>query len=144
MVFCSPEFFVFFLIVGAAYWALPSRWVRALLPLLSVAYLGYAGWHIGQTTAAAGWTAALAEQPLNGELFWVAAVVLFGSAFAWLRGPDRGRVWLLLAASFYFYASWNAYLACLIFASTLLDYALAHEPGWKATYKDDVAVIYRR
>jgi alginate O-acetyltransferase complex protein AlgI len=34
------------------------------------------------------------------------------------------RVWLLLAASFYFYASWNAWLALLICATTLTDYCL--------------------
>jgi alginate O-acetyltransferase complex protein AlgI len=32
------------------------------------------------------------------------------------------RIWWLLAASFYFYASWNRKLALLIVASTLLDY----------------------
>ncbi len=34
------------------------------------------------------------------------------------------RVWLLLAASFYFYASWNAWLALLICATTLTDYGI--------------------
>src|SRR5262249_7293748 len=37
----------------------------------------------------------------------------------------RPRVWLLLAASFYFYASWNHQLAFIICASTVLDYLLA-------------------
>jgi alginate O-acetyltransferase complex protein AlgI len=37
----------------------------------------------------------------------------------------RPRVWLLLAASFYFYASWNKWLAIIICVSTLLDYVLA-------------------
>ena len=69
---------------------------------------------------------AWANLAAGGELFWVSVVVLFGAGLAWLRGPDRGRVLLLLAASFYFYASWNPYLACLIFVSTILDYFLAH------------------
>jgi alginate O-acetyltransferase complex protein AlgI len=41
-----------------------------------------------------------------------------------LRG-DEMRVWLLLGASFYFYASWSPKLAWLICASTFLDYWLA-------------------
>jgi alginate O-acetyltransferase complex protein AlgI len=40
--------------------------------------------------------------------------------------PWRGaRIWLLLIASFYFYASWNKWLALLISATTILDYLLA-------------------
>lgn len=46
--------------------------------------------------------------------------------------PWRGaRVWLLLAASFYFYASWNKWLAAIIAVSTLLDYCIAR--GMEAT-----------
>jgi alginate O-acetyltransferase complex protein AlgI len=44
----------------------------------------------------------------------------------WATPWARPRVWLLLAASFYFYASWNKWLAMIIFASTTLDYFLAH------------------
>jgi alginate O-acetyltransferase complex protein AlgI len=62
MLFCSPQFCLFFLIVFMAYWALPWRGLR---------------------------------------------------------------VYLLLAASFYFYASWNRWLALLLCASTLTDYILA-------------------
>ncbi len=52
-------------------------------------------------------------------------------ALPWRRGAarpafvltgDEGRVWWLLAASFYFYASWSRPLALLIVASTLVDY----------------------
>lgn len=43
----------------------------------------------------------------------------------WLLPRTRARVWLLLAASFYFYACWNRWLALLIFTSTTLDYFLA-------------------
>ncbi len=35
------------------------------------------------------------------------------------------RVWWLVGASFYFYASWNAQLALLICATTLMDYGIA-------------------
>jgi alginate O-acetyltransferase complex protein AlgI len=62
MLFCSQQFFLFFTLVFAVYWALP--------------------WH-------------------------------------------RVRVWLLLAASFYFYASWNHWLAVLVFASSTMDWAVA-------------------
>ncbi|MBI3861461.1 MAG: MBOAT family protein [Planctomycetia bacterium] len=62
MLFCSERFFLFFLVVFAAYWSMP--------------------WH-------------------------------------------RLRVWLLLLASFYFYASWNQWLAGLICVSTALDYWVA-------------------
>ncbi len=46
-------------------------------------------------------------------------------ALYWALPGRRMRVWLLLGASFYFYASWNKLLALLICASTLLDYLLA-------------------
>jgi alginate O-acetyltransferase complex protein AlgI len=62
VLFCSPEFLLFFTVLFAAYWALPGR------------------------------------QP---------------------------RIWLLLVASFFFYACWNKRLALLISASTVLDYLLA-------------------
>jgi alginate O-acetyltransferase complex protein AlgI len=68
MLFCSQQFCLFFLVVFAAYWALP--------------------WH-------------------------------------------RGRVLLLLAASIYFYACWNHWLALVLCVSTLGDYLLAR--GMEAT-----------
>jgi alginate O-acetyltransferase complex protein AlgI len=37
---------------------------------------------------------------------------------------DEARIWLLLIASFYFYATWSRKLALLIVASTLLDYCI--------------------
>jgi alginate O-acetyltransferase complex protein AlgI len=40
-----------------------------------------------------------------------------------IRG-DEFRVWWLVAASFYFYASWNRKLALLICATTLMDYLI--------------------
>jgi alginate O-acetyltransferase complex protein AlgI len=54
-------------------------------------------------------------------------VVFFAALLAvyWAMPWRRGRVWLLLAASFFFYAKWNQWLAVLICASTVLDYCLA-------------------
>lgn len=43
----------------------------------------------------------------------------------WLLRWQTVRVWLLLGASFYFYASWNKWLALLICVSTTLDYLVA-------------------
>jgi alginate O-acetyltransferase complex protein AlgI len=56
-----------------------------------------------------------------------AYLVFFAGVFAlyWALPWHRARVWLLLAASFYFYASWNHWLACLVGVSTLADYGLA-------------------
>jgi alginate O-acetyltransferase complex protein AlgI len=51
----------------------------------------------------------------------------------WAIPWHRGRVWLLLVASFYFYACWNQWLALLIGVSTMIDYTLARgmdAPGW--------------
>jgi alginate O-acetyltransferase complex protein AlgI len=54
-------------------------------------------------------------------------LLFFAALFAvyWMLPWRRARVWLLLAASFYFYACWNKQLALIIGASTLLDYLLA-------------------
>jgi alginate O-acetyltransferase complex protein AlgI len=54
----------------------------------------------------------------------------------WAIPRPRIRVWLLLGASFYFYASWNAWLALLIGVSTVMDYLIARgcdyfEAQWK-------------
>src|SRR5438105_6126379 len=43
----------------------------------------------------------------------------------WSLPWRRARVWLLLVASFVFYASWNRELACLICLTTLADYLIA-------------------
>src|SRR5262245_31482626 len=54
-------------------------------------------------------------------------LVFFAAVFAlyWCLPWARARVWLLLAASFYFYASWNHWLALVVLASATLDYLLA-------------------
>ena len=41
-----------------------------------------------------------------------------------LSGRERGRHWLLLAASYVFYMSWNWQYASLIAFSTFVDYGL--------------------
>src|SRR5438270_6686554 len=53
-------------------------------------------------------------------VFFAAVLALY-----WALPSRRGRVWLLLGASFYFYACWNRWLALLICASTFADYWLA-------------------
>ncbi|HEY7330590.1 MAG TPA: MBOAT family O-acyltransferase [Gemmataceae bacterium] len=50
-------------------------------------------------------------------------VVVF--AVYWALPWRSARIWLLLIASFYFYASWNKLLALLITGTTVLDYLLA-------------------
>jgi alginate O-acetyltransferase complex protein AlgI len=53
-------------------------------------------------------------------LFLTTVVALF-----WLTPWARGRVWLLLAASFWFYAKWNEWLAALVLVTATVDYAAA-------------------
>jgi alginate O-acetyltransferase complex protein AlgI len=53
-------------------------------------------------------------------LFFAAVFVVY-----WALPWHRLRVWLLLGASFYFYASWNHWLAVLIVVSTAIDYLIA-------------------
>jgi alginate O-acetyltransferase complex protein AlgI len=43
----------------------------------------------------------------------------------WALRWHRLRIWLLLGASFYFYASWNKWLALIICVSTAMDYLVA-------------------
>src|SRR5262245_45964461 len=58
------------------------------------------------------------------EQFLVFFVLVF-TAY-WVLPWRRVRVYLLLAASFYFYASWNKWLALIICVSTTVDYFLAN------------------
>src|SRR4051794_6175539 len=53
-------------------------------------------------------------------LFFLVVFVLY-----WAVPWRTVRIWLLLAASYYFYASWNHQLALLIAVSTFGDYLLA-------------------
>src|SRR5262245_41042097 len=54
-------------------------------------------------------------------------VVFFALVFAlyWALPWARARVVLLLAASFFFYAAWNKWLAVIVCVSTVLDYVIA-------------------
>ncbi len=61
--------------------------------------------------------------------FWAFFFVVF--AAYWAMPWHRGRVLLLLAASIWFYASWNSRLAILLCVSTLGDYLIAR--GMEAT-----------
>jgi len=54
-------------------------------------------------------------------LFFLTAVFVLYWSMPW----DRLRVWLLLAASFTFYAAWSRELACIVCGSTVVDYLLA-------------------
>jgi alginate O-acetyltransferase complex protein AlgI len=65
-------------------------------------------------------------------------LIFFALVFVayWALPWHRARVGLLLAASFYFYASWNHWLAGIIALSTTLDYLIARGleapgPSWR-------------
>lgn len=53
-------------------------------------------------------------------LFFVALMCVY-----WALPWRRARVWLLVVASCYFYATWNKWLAVILCVSTLVDYVLA-------------------
>src|SRR5438132_4682829 len=57
------------------------------------------------------------------EKYLIFFVIVF--TLYWACRWQQLRVWLLLGASFYFYASWNKWLAGIICLSTSLDYAVA-------------------
>jgi alginate O-acetyltransferase complex protein AlgI len=67
--------------------------------------------------------------------FWLFFLAVFLTY--WALPWAKARVWLLLAASFTFYATWNHWLACLIFVTTTLDYVVARSldastaPRWR-------------
>ena len=52
--------------------------------------------------------------------FLAAVVILY-----WLTPWPRARVWILLVASYAFYASWNRWLALLVAGSSIADYLIA-------------------
>src|SRR5207244_1226906 len=77
------------------------------------------------------WPHALETEPMLfcTQEFALFFLLVFG--LYWSLPLQRARVYLLLAASFYFYASWSAQLALLIVVSTTIDYFLA--PGIEAS-----------
>jgi alginate O-acetyltransferase complex protein AlgI len=127
MLFCSQTFLLFFTAVFVAYWGLGWRWGRLGLLLLTASYCLYIGWGSSAlASASTDWqstvTNVLAGLPGHD---WMAGLILCAAAASCRLGPDRGRVWLLLGASFFFYASWNKWLAVIVCVSTLGDYLIA-------------------
>src|SRR5262249_25649079 len=53
------------------------------------------------------------------QFLWFFAIVF---ALYWAMPWHRARVWLLVVASFIFYATWNRWLALIICATTCIDY----------------------
>jgi alginate O-acetyltransferase complex protein AlgI len=63
----------------------------------------------------------------QGFLLFCAAILALYWALP--RKWNTARVWLLVIASFHFYAAWNASLAVLVTGTTVLDYFLARMMG---------------
>src|SRR5437899_7260649 len=69
------------------------------------------------------------------EKYLIFFVIVF--TLYWACRWQQLRVWLLLGASFYFYASWNKWLALIICISTAMDYVVARgmeassTPAWR-------------
>jgi alginate O-acetyltransferase complex protein AlgI len=152
MNFCTLGFLCFFLVMFAVYWALPGRKVRLGLLLTTGPYwlftsgLGLAAvnwpavdWSSWASLGAAGeaftrgtaWllnTLGYADESMRAAIFgvyWMAGILFVVTALACRVGHDRGRVWLLTAGSFFFYACFNHWLALIICVSTAMDYAVA-------------------
>jgi alginate O-acetyltransferase complex protein AlgI len=127
MLFNSLQFLIFFTIIFSAYWSMPSRRVRLGLLLVAGGYIAYTTWNCLVAIHAAHWTwaAAIAVFGDTSGNYWMAALLCVSYLIAHYRGHDRARVWLLMFASFYFYASWNKWLALIICISTALDYLIA-------------------
>src|SRR5262245_49178384 len=65
--------------------------------------------------------------PRSAMLFCTGEYVLFLAAVVaayWAMPWARGRVYLLLAASLFFYAKWSPWLALLVVGSSVVDYAI--------------------
>jgi alginate O-acetyltransferase complex protein AlgI len=129
MYFNSPQFLLFFAVIFLAYWSLTWHGARAAWLLIAGTYFGYATWqHLAGAHGASWheWGLVVQQRLLAApSIYWLAGIVLAATLVALRQGPDRGRVWLLLLCSFYFYACWNAWLALLICVSTALDYLIA-------------------
>src|SRR5262249_33703912 len=59
------------------------------------------------------------------RIYCMAGIIFVVTALACRVGHHRGRVWLLTAGSFFFYACFNHWLALVICVSTAMDYAVA-------------------
>jgi alginate O-acetyltransferase complex protein AlgI len=73
------------------------------------------------------WAGSFTHRPGMIQFFSRDFLLFFGVVFVlyWLTPWQRARVWILLTASFLFYASWDPRLAVLISATTAADYVIA-------------------
>jgi alginate O-acetyltransferase complex protein AlgI len=124
MLFCSSAFVLFFAVVWTAYWGVRRPWLAVALFLAALGLAEWAGVTLFPEAAKFSWTT-LCATVTTGAWPWLAGLVVAAAVLGPLLGPDRARVWLLLLASFYFYACWNKWLALLICVSTAVDYLLA-------------------
>src|SRR5437763_667425 len=128
MLFCSQQFLVFFAAVFTVYWAMRSSWARIAT---CIGVVSYWTWSESWKPLVAAWGEGsffevvnrLLGAPSAGD--WLAGILLLSVCLAYRVGANRARVWLLLLTSFYFYASWNKWLALLICVSTAADYVIA-------------------
>ena len=137
MLFCSLQFLQFFLVIFTAYWLMRWRCGRAgiLLTVGSVFVPTTWNYLCGRLGLAASLPdlcdyVALAlstkENPVAaGGIYWMTALLCASTLRALGGNHDRARVWLLLCASFFFYASWSKWLALVICVSTAMDYLIA-------------------
>jgi alginate O-acetyltransferase complex protein AlgI len=105
-------------VVGFLSWLLPWRLPRLGLLVGLVAWLYYRSYGLGFPSGGPGTAILFCREPFL--YFFVAVFSLY-----WTLPWHRARVWLLLGASYYFYASWSPALAFIVFASALMDYCLA-------------------
>lgn len=61
----------------------------------------------------------------NSQQYLLFFLAVFSLYWAVPRQQQKLRVWLLIVASFIFYASYSSWLACLVAGTTVLDYLLA-------------------
>src|SRR5262245_62017125 len=108
MLFCSQKFVLFYCAIFIAYWSMSNRWARGGLLILSGSYFLHSVWTAMPILTGASWLEWLRaeKQAIAGDGFWISGIVTSGTALAYLVGHHRARISLLLAASFFFYASW--------------------------------------
>src|SRR5437667_2855636 len=136
MLFCSKQFLIFFTIIFAVYWAMPRKRFRLGFLLAAGGLFTYGVWEFAKGMPWLGWPAEFAKGNFNvlpeaAWAGWLAGIIVLALLLAFRVGHDRARVWLLLLSSFYFYSSWNHWLALLICVTTFMDYVVAR--GMAAT-----------
>src|SRR5438067_2441122 len=100
-----------------------------LQPLLD-AFDAVAGWVGGVNAALAPYTywyfrqvhEFLPEPFFNTQAFLLFFALVFGLYWLIPRRWQMARIWVLIVASFHFYASWSKDLAFLVTTTTLADY----------------------